>query len=378
MKVNARIRTSIAFTLIELLLVIAIIAILAALLLPTLQQAQARSRRVQCLSQLKQIGLSLHSFAHDHENKFPWAVATNAGGSMFAPLPADWQVLSNELVTPTMVACPADRDRTKAVQFSELSVKNLSYALIYLLGTGYNCELGQSGASDDALALDRNVSRSSGASRWTWSGSRIHDSAGNILFVDGHVETVSAAQLPGMLNDSSTQIGLRLPEVPTIPSTGHGSTSSGPGSGRAASGSPGGFSALQSFFDSGGSSSGGTASRTNTETTNKRAATVGSAPSVSLESELSVFAPQASNVTSIPPPRKTPLTNPAPAGLESNLPPVGLTPLEEPAAVDPEPVRNSFRWFLLALLLLLASILGGIVFERHRCHRGARAVRDAD
>ena len=56
-----------AFTLIELLVVIAIIAILAAILFPVFAQARERARSASCLSNLKQIALSLQMYQQDYD-----------------------------------------------------------------------------------------------------------------------------------------------------------------------------------------------------------------------------------------------------------------------------------------------------------------------
>ena len=60
-----------SFTLIELLVVIATIAILAALLLPVVNRAKERAKVVQCLSNLRQLGVGLKLYVDEHDHRYP-------------------------------------------------------------------------------------------------------------------------------------------------------------------------------------------------------------------------------------------------------------------------------------------------------------------
>ena len=70
-----------AFTLIELLVVIAIIAILAAMLLPALAAAKRKAQKINCVNNLKEIGLAFRVWEGDNGDKYPMAVSSAQGGA---------------------------------------------------------------------------------------------------------------------------------------------------------------------------------------------------------------------------------------------------------------------------------------------------------
>jgi prepilin-type N-terminal cleavage/methylation domain-containing protein len=68
---NHGVRVRDGFTLVELLMVIAIVAILMALLVPVLGSARASARRAACMANLRQTGVAIHSYASDYDNSIP-------------------------------------------------------------------------------------------------------------------------------------------------------------------------------------------------------------------------------------------------------------------------------------------------------------------
>jgi prepilin-type N-terminal cleavage/methylation domain-containing protein len=116
MSFSSRPKSRRAFTLIELLMVIAVIGILAALLFPVLQVAQARSQRTTCLNSLKQINAGIQMYAEDNRGTLPAAtdvtgatITINHWGIFYKRLMKSYLGLQGASSPQDKVfACPAD------------------------------------------------------------------------------------------------------------------------------------------------------------------------------------------------------------------------------------------------------------------------------
>jgi prepilin-type N-terminal cleavage/methylation domain-containing protein/prepilin-type processing-associated H-X9-DG protein len=78
------------FTLVELLVVIAVIAILASLLLPALNRAKSKAEGIYCLNNTKQLLVAWHIYADDHNDVLAYNVGGNGGRSIASHTKLNW------------------------------------------------------------------------------------------------------------------------------------------------------------------------------------------------------------------------------------------------------------------------------------------------
>ena len=226
-----------AFTLIEILVVIAIIALLAAILFPVFAKVRENGRKVVCMSNLKQLGLAYQQYTQDY-NRYP-GPGNFYKGTGFAGDLGTWELGGNWTSGPSTALCdptspfaypptsattPAPAAPSANIEAGALfsyakqassffcpsdgagSQKRLSYSM--------NCALGFMGANrvrqpaDIVLLVDEEGANDGyffavyddGTGSGSHSGSKTgavgstdeltkrHNGGGNLLFCDGHVK----------------------------------------------------------------------------------------------------------------------------------------------------------------------------------------------
>lgn len=194
---HARRRTG-AFTGWDLLVVI-VTVVLAGLMLPVLARPRAAQCRIRinCVSNLKQVGLAFRMWSNDNGEKFPWQVSTNNGGTLELTSSGDafphFLAISNEANIPKIFVCPEDPARTRVVAWDQfVSDSNLSYFVGLDASEAFPQTIlsGDRNLNTNGYLLSGLVLLMTNASlQWT---AGLHAPGGNVGFADGSAAEMTA------------------------------------------------------------------------------------------------------------------------------------------------------------------------------------------
>jgi len=194
------------FTLTEFLFVVVALSVLVALCVPNLKKRRGCSGGMNCVNNLKQVGLSFRQWALDNNDKNPMRVSVTNGGTMElignGNVFVHFLVMSNELNTPKVLFCPQDSRplRQPAVTFGTATALGAcqipftnDLSVTYFVGVdAVDTSPQMFLAGDDNLTI-RGVRVKRGLlSLWTntpvaWTKDR-HVNQGNICLADGSVQ----------------------------------------------------------------------------------------------------------------------------------------------------------------------------------------------